>query len=254
MRPAIRRIAAATLDALCPERCAACGAVVAAHALFCHACRDAVNVLGPPECERCGCPLAAGFSCERCVLDDDAAIGRARAFARYETGVAGHPVARAVHAFKYAGTWRFATRFAAAMLPRVPATPWTRTGAAPLVVPVPLHHARLRVRGYNQSAMLALHIARARRWPVALALLVRTRDTPSQTALTAAARRANVADAFAVRRPSAARDRDVLLVDDVWTSGATARAAAHALRRDGARAVDVLTFARVADPRYESSA
>ncbi len=247
MRSAIRRVAAATLDALCPERCAGCGAVVAAHVLFCHACRDAVNVLGPPECERCGCPLRGGSCCERCVLDADDAIRRARAFARYETGVAGHPVARAVHAFKYAGTWRFAARFAAAMLVRVPATV-----AAPLVVPVPLHRTRLRSRGYNQSAMLAEHVARARGWPLALAFLVRTRDTASQTALTAAARTANVADAFAVARHGAARHRDVLLVDDVWTSGATARAAAHALRLGGARAVDVLTFARVADPRYES--
>ena len=248
MRSAIRRVASAALDALCPERCAACGVVVATHDLFCHACRDAVNVLGPPECERCGRPLAVGAACAPCVLEDGA-IRRARAFARYETGVVGHPVARALHAFKYAGTWRFAARLAAAMLTRVPAT---QAAGAPLVVPVPLHPARLRARGYNQSAMLARHIARARRWPIVLTLLVRTRDTPSQTALTAAARRANVADAFAVRHPGAARERAVLLVDDVWTSGATARAAAHALRDDGARAVDVLTFARVADPRYET--
>ena len=180
---------------------------------------------------------------------EDGAIRQARAFARYETGVVGHPVARALHAFKYAGTWRFAARLAAAMLTRVPAT---QAAGAPLVVPVPLHPARLRARGYNQSAMLARHIARARRWPIVLTLLVRTRDTPSQTALTAAARRANVADAFAVRHPGAARERAILLVDDVWTSGATAHAAVAALRRDGARVVDVLTFARVADPRYET--
>ncbi len=247
MRSAIRRVASAALDALCPERCAACGVVVATHNLFCHACRDAVNVLGPPECERCGCPLALGAACARCVLEDGA-IRQARAFARYETGVVGHPVARALHAFKYAGTWRFAARLGAAMLTRVPAT---QAAGPPLVVPVPLHPARLRARGYNQSAMLARHIARARRWPIVLTLLARTRDTPSQTALTAAARRVNVADAFTVRH-SGARERAILLVDDVWTSGATAHAAAAALRRDGARVVDVLTFARVADPRYET--
>jgi ComF family protein len=122
---------------------------------------------------------------------------------------------------------------------------------APLVAPVPLHVARLRQRGFNQSALLAIHVAAALDWPVAPRLLVRVRDTPSQTALTAAARRANVERAFALRRPGSARGRCVLLIDDVWTSGATARAAARALRVDGARAVDVLTFARVADARYE---
>jgi len=82
-------------------------------------------------------------------------------------------------------------------------------------------------------------------------LLARTRDTPTQTALSAAARGANVDGAFTAVDSRAVRDRYVVLVDDVWTSGATARAAARALRDAGARAVDVLTFARVADPRYD---
>ncbi len=127
----------------------------------------------------------------------------------------------------------------AAMIARVPGT----TEAT--VVPVPLHVARLRRRGFNQSAVLARYLARTLDWPLALRLLVRTRDTPSQTALSARARAANVAGAFAVRDPSAARERAFLLVDDVWTSGATARAAASALRAAGARHVDVVTFARV---------
>jgi ComF family protein len=249
MQSAVRGVVAAALDVLCPERCAACNAVVATHELFCHACRDAVNVLGPPECERCGCPLAAPSRCNGCAFDDGALIRHARAFARYETGAAQHPMTRAVQAFKYAGSWRLAPRIAAVMLGRVPAPPVT-----PVVIPVPLHHARLRARGYNQSAMLALRIGRARDWPVALALLERTRNTPSQTALSAAARHANVADAFTVRAHAVLRGRHVLLVDDVWTSGATARAAAQALRAGGARTIDVVTFARVADPRYESGA
>jgi predicted amidophosphoribosyltransferase len=135
------------------------------------------------------------------------------------------------------------------MLARAPTVVGT-----PLVAPVPLHVARLRQRGFNQSALLAIHVAAACGWSVAPRLLIRIRDTPSQTALTAAARRANVEHAFAVHRPGSARDRCVLLVDDVWTSGATARAAARALRSDGARTVDVLTFARVADARYEPGA
>lgn len=236
----LRRVGRAIADAIAPERCASCGAVVAACTLFCHACRAAVNVLGPPECPRCGRPLSTGASCADCARADPGAVRAARAVARYDAGAETCPVADALRAFKYEAAWRLAPRLARAMVPRVP-----DATAAALVVPVPLHVTRLRQRGFNQSAMLAAHVARALGWSVAPRLLMRTRPTPSQTALTADARRANVADAFAVRLPRAARGRRVLLIDDVWTSGATARAAATALRADGATAVDVLTFARV---------
>jgi ComF family protein len=125
------------------------------------------------------------------------------------------------------------------MLPRVP------DPDVSLVVPVPLHARRLRCRGFNQSAVLARHLGRSLGRPVALTLVVRTRDTPSQIALNPLTRATNVEDAFAVRRPALVRDRTVLLVDDVWTSGATARAVAAALRAAGAEAVDILTVARV---------
>ena len=127
---------------------------------------------------------------------------------------------------------------AAAMAARAPGAPES------IVVPVPLHVTRLRHRGFNQSAVLARYVARVLGRPVALRLLVRTRDTPSQTALSLPARAANVAGAFAVRDPGTARARTFLLVDDVWTSGATARAAASALYAAGAQHVDVVTFAR----------
>src|SRR4051794_23595623 len=125
------------------------------------------------------------------------------------------------------------------MLPRVP------NAAVTCVVPVPLHPRRLGAGGFNQSAVMARHLAHALARRCALTALRRVRDTPSQTALSAAARATNVANAFAVDAPDAIAGGAVLLVDDVWTSGATVRAAAAALRDAGAVAVDVLTFARV---------
>ena len=113
-----------------------------------------------------------------------------------------------------------------------------------LVVPVPLHVQRLRQRGFNQSAVLARHLGRSLECRVALSLLVRMRNTPSQLPLSPEARAANVAGAFAVRHPVLVRGRTILVIDDVWTSGATARAVAAALRAAGATAVDVLTLAR----------
>jgi predicted amidophosphoribosyltransferase len=125
------------------------------------------------------------------------------------------------------------------MLPRVP------TPDVDLVAPIPLHVRRLRQRGFNQSAVLARHVGRSLGIRVALSLIVRIRDTPSQVALDPHARDTNVAGAFAVRHPDLVRDRTVLVIDDVWTSGATARAVAATLRGAGAIAVDVLTIARV---------
>jgi len=227
-------------DLLCPERCAACNTIVGASVLFCHDCLAAVNVLGPPQCMQCGLPLQQGCVCVSCAATTDRLIHQARAWAAYDgTRPEPRPVARALAAFKYHCARRLGRRLAAAMLTRVP----SESGA--IIAPVPLHPRQLRRRGFNQSAILARCLARELGWPVAVRLLSRTRDTPSQTALSLAARAANVACAFAVPFPPAVRGHTILLIDDVWTSGATARAAATALRDAGARAVDVLTFARV---------
>ncbi len=112
------------------------------------------------------------------------------------------------------------------------------------VVPVPLHPARLRARTYNQSELLAHELAR--RLPAACQadLLDRVRNTPSQTRLGAAARRANIQDAFAVRDPGWVRGRTLLLIDDVMTTGATLHEAARVLKRAGAWQVWAATVAR----------
>ena len=119
---------------------------------------------------------------------------------------------------------------------------------ADLVVPVPLHWLRLFRRRYNQAALLAQAVARTAGVPVAVDLLARRRPTPSQGHLSAmAARRRNVRGAFAVRpgRAELVKDRRIVLVDDVLTTGATAESCARTLLRAGAAAVDVLVLARV---------
>ena len=225
-------------DLICPERCAACAALVHPSQLFCGGCWTMVHLLGTPECTTCGCPRSTIDRCGRCIVRASP-IRVARAWAAYHHPTGPSPVAQAIARFKYGGARRLGRRLAAAMLPRVP------NPDVSLVVPVPLHAHRLRCRGFNQSAVLARHLGRSLGRPVALTLVVRTRDTPSQIALNPLTRATNVADAFAVRRPALVRNRTILVVDDVWTSGATARAVAAALRAAGANAVDILTVARV---------
>ncbi len=119
---------------------------------------------------------------------------------------------------------------------------------AEILVPVPLHKTRLRARRYNQSALLASALGRIVRKPVVLDGLARLKPTPPLGNLGVAARREALAGTIAVRRDGLTGCL-VLLIDDVMTSGATADACAAALLAAGAAEVDVLTAARVPDPR-----
>jgi ComF family protein len=115
-----------------------------------------------------------------------------------------------------------------------------------LLVPVPLAAVRMRDRGYNQAALLGGTVGAALGLEIASDTLVRSRAAGSQTTLHPGERRANVAGAFRVSPDAASRvaARHILLVDDVWTTGATALACADALLDAGARAISVVTFAR----------
>ena len=223
-------------DLVCPERCASCDVIVRADVLFCRACASRTQRLGPPECGRCGAPGVD--PCARCPAAPSF-IRSARAWASYRTDAAESPVASAIARFKYGGASRLGRRVAAAMSSRV------LDPTVELIIPVPLHARRLRERGYNQSAILAREIAHRLNARLGLTTVMRTRATPSQVGLSTVARAANVTDAFHLRRPNLVQGRTVLLVDDVWTSGATAHAVAATLRAAGAESVDVLTFARV---------
>jgi ComF family protein len=113
-----------------------------------------------------------------------------------------------------------------------------------LIIAVPLHLARLRWRGFNQAALLAVAVGRRMERPVDLSNLVRVRETPPQTLQHRGERVKNLKRAFAVRRPARVASRSILLIDDVMTTGATADECARTLIASGPRRVDVLTLAR----------
>jgi ComF family protein len=215
----------------------------------CH--RALLALLSPPRCAACDEPIALhGFLCAIC---DDGNAPLVDELAADVLVVAGGPygggVARAITRFKYGSRPELAAPLAA----RLFAALSTANIDGPAVfVPVPLHPHKLARRGFNQSALVAGHLARFFGWPCRARALVRTRDTTEQASLTREERLQNVASAIAPRETLATAH--VLLVDDVVTTGATAMACVSALRDAGAGKVTVVAVARAAAVSPETAA
>ncbi len=199
-------------------------------ALVCGLCRSRWEPIPPPLCPRCGDPLHLGLDCRLCSTWPEG-FHSARSAVWLEGSAR-----RAVHHLKYDGWWRAAEAMADAMRSLPPLT-----GGASLV-PIPLGARRRRRRGYNQSERLAAALAARTGGRVRQDLLRRRRETPTQTRLTPEERVANMAGAFAA--PATVRGCRVVLVDDVFTTGATLAQAAAALLAAGASEVQAVTFAR----------
>ncbi len=215
------------LDLILPVRCVVCGA---GSEQLCPACRRALPRLAAPLCARCGAPTAwPVHRCRECA-------GRRLAFVSARAAVAYDPTVRQlVRAWKERGLRTLASVAADAVADAL-APP-----AVAALAFVPSDRARGLERGHHPAERLARELGE--RWSLPVqALLGRTRPASRQRGLALADRRRNVTGAFAPAGESPAR---VGLVDDVYTSGSTANAAASALRKAGARRVDVITFARV---------
>ena len=225
---------------LLPVYCPICGSDADGPAGLCGDCLVGIEWIDGPCCTVCGIPFPARTAlphrCSKCLARPPA-FDHARSVARY-TG----PVARAVHRMKFSGIERLAALLGDLILDNLPASLEPSTFSA--VIPVPLHAARLRSRGFNQSLLLARRVSRGLGLPVEARLVERVRDTPSQLGLGIDDRRRNVRGAFVVREPAAVEEATLLVVDDVLTTGSTASELARTLRRAGAGSVEVLTFAR----------
>ena len=233
---------------LLPAECLLCRQLLPlrqSRRLVCDVCRHRWRAVVPPWCERCGQPGPHFGPCRVCAAWPGA-LAQARSAVWLDAGARA-----AVHALKYGGWTRIADDLAAAVARRFPAPPH---GA--VLLPVPLAPRRLRRRGYNQSTLLAA--ALATRWarPVRTDLLERARDTATQTALTPAARVANVAGAFATTRnvERGTQNGDprptLVLVDDVFTTGATLAECARALVGAGWDRIEAVTFGRAVIPDF----
>jgi len=236
-----RRVAAALGELAFPRVCAGCGGGCdRAAGYLCWECFRKLPLLAGACCDRCGHPIETAethtFLCGACSRQMPA-FDRARVAGRFQGSLR-----RLAHAFKYNRALWLADDLAELVHGCV--TAHFEAAAVDVVVPIPLFRTRARGRGYNQAALLAQGVARRLDRPFAPRALARTRDTGTQTRLSAAARRMNVKGAFAVREAGWVAGRTVLLVDDVMTTGATLADAARALKAGGAWRVWAVAAAR----------
>lgn len=188
----------------------------------------------PPLCPKCGRPQSSGILCSSCV-NWQAEIGGIRSPFRFD-GI----MRQAIHQLKYQNLRALAAPLAQLLGEYLRAYPLS----GEVLVPVPLHQKRLKERGYNQSHLLAKELSKLVNLPVVDGCLLRERYTPPQARTSSVEeRRNNVADAF-VCRDQSLRGKQVLLIDDVATSGATLDACAVVLKAAGASSVWGLVLAR----------
>src|SRR6202789_2339572 len=240
---AARAVLGAALDLALPPLCAACREPVEGKGL-CPACWSKLSFIARPYCERLGIPFV--YDPGPGILSMEA-IAHPPAYQRARAAVRFDEISRAlVHALKYGDRLDLAP-----MMGRWLALAGRELlGEADALVPVPLHWRRNWARRFNQSGMLAAAVSSETGVPVAAAALKRVKATLQQVGLSRSERAANIQGAFRVpaEGKAAIAGRKLVLVDDVLTSGATAEGCARALLRAGAANVDVLIFARVADP------
>jgi ComF family protein len=227
------------IDVVFPPQCLVCRKIVDAAGNLCHLCWEDINFIGAPQCEKCGLPFELdvpdGLECGNCIATLPK-YSKARAVFQY-----GGKTAKLIRSFKYEDNIHASKHFAKWMM---------RVGAefiveADIIAPVPLHKRRLFKRRYNQSALLASAISRESGIKANNALLLRVKNTPPQAGLSSGQRKKNVSGAFKLnpKYENEVIGKNIILVDDVITTGSTINACTQALLNSGAIRVNVLTLA-----------
>lgn len=241
------RLGRAFLDFVLPPRCRICNVSTAGSKMpwVCQACWLTVDYITPPICQQCGQPLAAPLEgiasathrCGTCLLHPPP-FEQARAVGFYD-GV----LRDVIHAMKYQRVYGL-VRPLADLLQAQFVFHWHNPRPEALI-PVPLHRSKLWEREFDQALALARHMGKQVGIPVWAEMLMRYRRTAPQVGLSAAERRRNVQGAFRLRESQTCEGRALLLIDDVYTTGATIQECARLLRQAGAAWVGVYTLARV---------
>jgi ComF family protein len=243
MKSRLQQLSSALLDLCFPRRCSACQQtqLLSHKGFWCSSCLEQIPWVQAPLCPCCGrpfpnSPTSSDHHCELCLrnvfLFDTA---------RSATIYAG-TIRDRIHQLKFGGQLHWIPALVDLLLQG--AARRSSVLETQLIVPVPLHNKRLRQRGFNQSALIAQGLGRRYGLPVLLGALIRHRSTQPQTRLGRRERLQNVRGAFSIAHPALVRDRSLLLVDDVFTTGTTLNECARVLKDAGAREVHAMTVAR----------
>ena len=239
---AARQWVECAIELVYPRNCPFCSTALAEQerGVICAACLSTVRRIEPPFCQQCALPFAGAvtdaFVCGYCQ-DLRFAFTRAVCGCRAE-GI----VRESIHRFKYNREMYLGPHLAEWLIEA--ARQWIDWQTVDAIVPVPLHPRKKREREFNQSEYLSTALSRHFDRPALVGHLRRVRDTVTQTALDAEQRARNLRNAFAARQPDVFSGKRLVLVDDVFTTGATLNSCARILRRVGARSVIALTVAR----------
>ena len=230
-------------DVMFPPQCLGCDEIFHPHSrqVFCPSCEEKIKFITGDICPVCGTTFfdspAKSHLCGNC-MENKTYFSFARAAVGYET-----IILNAIHQFKYGNNISVGALLASFManfsFPDVDFTNYS------LIIPVPLHIKRLRQRGFNQSLILARALARKWQIPVNFSLLKRHKFTETQTGMNKTERKQNINGAFEVSDKGKIADKNIILVDDVYTTGATVNECAKELSKAKAKKVVVLTLARV---------
>jgi len=239
MHSVIRRI----LDFILPTSCSYCNSSIAGSGIpyFCSSCWSDFTPIRGPVCPRCGRPFESPealshspeHACSACRLNPPL-FDQALSIGYFEGSLR-----EAIHQFKYRPCRSLGRPLGHWMVENIRVV-----SGIDIVMPVPLHVRRLKQRGFNQALLLAHRTSEALSIPLSCDNLFRVRPTRPQVELTGEERIKNVSGAFALRQPGALADKNVVLIDDVFTTGATMNECALVLKRAGAARVTALTLAR----------
>ena len=228
-----------SLDLLFPPQCGLCREIIADNGEICSDCWQKLNFISNPLCKICGYPhefdMGEGAQCGACMANEPQFHGHRSALYYDEHSK------RLVHDLKYYDRPIMVRRLGQWMAQTAP--DWLALENV-ILMPIPIHRYRLWKRKYNQAALLAKTIAKQQNMEVELEGLIRTKNRPPQASLPRAKRLKNLNAAFAVNPKIAIKNRPIILIDDVMTTGATVNACARLLKKAGSGRVFCLTFAR----------
>ena len=222
---------------LYPAECRVCKQFLGATSIpyICRNCWQDIHFLEPPWCDICGTPNVNG-RCDACAISPPR-YGKLRSIAFYQT-----TLQQAIHLFKFEKKKVFARHLIQLIDAHIPSD--CNIAEYDFILPVPIHKKRLRERGFNQTTLLANGIAKAGSVPIRTDILIRHRHTVAQSSLDREARQQNIIGAFEIQHPKAINGKRLLVIDDVFTTGATIREAVNELWTADPAEVDVLTLAR----------